>query len=72
MENRIGICVPLCGSVYLTENMRTAVNFETTAQTNSFDGGSQEGWAKICKMQHSKGLPTGNKYATFTGTVGRA
>jgi hypothetical protein len=72
MENRIGICVPVCGSVYLTEIMRTAVNFGTTAQPNSFHRGSQEISAKICKMQQGKGLPTAKKYGTFTGTARQA
>jgi hypothetical protein len=35
----------------LTEIMRTAVAWETTAQRTSFRTGSQELKAKICKMQ---------------------
>jgi hypothetical protein len=53
----------------LTEIMRTAVDFETTAQTTSFRSTSQEVWAKICKMQLWKALPAAYKCANFTGVV---
>jgi hypothetical protein len=49
----------------LTEIMRTAITFETTAQGISFRSGSQEVKAKICKMQVRNWLSDSRKYVTL-------
>jgi hypothetical protein len=73
LKTALAAVYPYAVPFNLTEIMRTAITWETTAQRTSFRSGSQESKAKICKMQVRKELSDDGKddgkYVTFTGGV---
>ena len=69
LKTALAAVYPYAVPFNLTEIMRTAITWETTAQRTSFRSGSQESKAKICKMQVRKELSDDRKYVTFSGGV---